>query len=237
MNRKPSFLHQILLTGTIVSLFLAIGYPIYSVQAQGRPLGAPRGANKSGGVRGSCLAADQTRVLTALVDESDPALTTQANPTLLFYFPFGRTATSEDSQVVSPTIAEFELQDQNEKSVLKNEKIVVSIPDKPGIVKLALPKTEVSLKPNQEYFWVMRVICEPNNNASNPSVAGWIKRVSPNSSSNIWFDRLDQLAQSPTNQASKWREFLKQFELQDLSQAPIVELKPQTEDNTNIGDN
>lgn len=232
MNRQRSFLHRTLLTVTLAALFMAAGYPIDSAHAQGRPLRAPRGANKSGGTRGSCLAADRTRVLTALVDESDPALTTTANPTFLFYSPFGQNAApSEDGQVNIPTTAEFELQDVNENLVLKHEKIIFSIPDNPGIVKLKLPKTEVSLEPNKEYFWILRVICDPNNNAANPSVAGWIKRVTPNSSKNIWFDDLAQLALSRTNHSQQWKTLLKQFQLQDLAQAPIVELKPKGADN------
>lgn len=236
MNCKRSFWYQMLLTGTLVSSFFAAGYPIDSVQAQGRPLGAPRGSNKSGGVRGACSVADRTRVLTALVDESDPALTTQANPSFLFYFPFGRaSAPLQQGQATTPILVEFELQDVNQNSVLKNEKVVFSIPDNPGLVKLTLPKTEASLEPNKEYFWILRVICDPSDNTSNPNVAGWVKRVAPNSSRNVWFDHLAQLVQSPKTNLDRWTALLKQFNLQDLSQTPIVELKPKDENNLGGG--
>lgn len=236
MNRKRSFWYQLLLTGTLVSSFLVAGYPIDSVQAQGRPLGAPRGSNKSGGVRGACSAADRTRVLTALVDESDPALTTQANPSFLFYLPFGRASDpAQQGEANSPMLVEFQLQDVNENSVLKNKKVVFSVPQNPGLVKLTLPKTEASLEPNKEYFWVLRVICDPSDNTSNPTVAGWVKRVAPNSSKNVWFDNLAQLVQSPKTNLERWTALLKQFNLQDLSQTPIVELQPEAENNLGAG--
>jgi hypothetical protein len=231
MNRKHSSFYQTLFTGTLAALFLgAIGYPFNAAQAQGRPLGAPPGNHRSGAARGACFAADRVRGLTALMDDSDPALTTQANPTLLFYLPFGQAPfSSADGQSYNATSAEFELRDVNENSALKNQKIVVSIPNKPGIVKLALPKTETALEPDKEYFWSLRIICDPNDNTANPSVSGWIKRVKSDASGNAWLDRLDQLAQSPTNQLDKWTELLKPFNLQEFSQATIIELKPADE--------
>ncbi len=231
MNRKRSIFHQTLCTGTLAGLIYgAVGYPFSSAQAQGRPLGAPPGNHKSGAARGGCFAVDRERVLTALVDESDPALTTQANPTLVFYLPFGRTPfLSQDGQAYNATLAEFELRDVNENSILKSQKIVLSIPDKPGIVKLTLPKSEAQLEPDKEYFWVFKVICDPNDNTANPSVAGWIKRVKADSTGKVWFDRLERLAQSPTNRLDEWTELLKPFNLQDFSQSTIIELKPADE--------
>ena len=229
MNCKRSFFHHKLLSYTLIALFFnAVGYSFSLTPAQARPLGAPRGANKSGGVRGACFAVDRERALTALVDESDPALTTQANPSFLFYLPFGQTSDpSQEGQVYTATNAEFELLDENENSVLKQQKIILSIPGTPGIVKLKLPTTEISLEPDKEYFWIFRIICDANDNTANPTVAGWIKRVQPNKSENVWFDRLNQLVESPTNSLDNWTLLLKQFDLQDLSQDSIVELKPE----------
>lgn len=230
MNRKRSFFHRQLFSCTLIALFpsINIGCLFNPAPAQARPLGSPPGANSSNGTRGGCFAVDRERALTALVDRSDPALTTQANPTFLFYSPFGRTSvSSQDGQDYSVTVAEFELLDENENSVLKQQKILLSLPEKPGIVKLKLPNTETSLEPDKEYLWIFRIICDPNDNSANPSVAGWIKRVSPGSSVNVWFDRLDHLAQSRTNYLEDWTKLLAQFDLQDFTQTPIVELKPE----------
>lgn len=200
------------------------------MQVQARPLGAPPGNHKSGAVRGACFTPDKERGLIAVVDQSDPALTTQANPTFLFYVPFGRGSfRSQDGQDYGVTTAEFQLQDENENSLLKNQRIIVALPEKPGLVKISLPKTETPLEVNKEYFWSFRIMCDPSDNTSNPSVSGWIKRVQPGSSPNVWFDRLAQLAQSPTNQLAQWTELLKPLNLQDLSGSAIIELKPQDE--------
>jgi len=229
MNHKHLFFHQKLLSCTLIALFLSIiGCPFNLPPAQARPLGSPPGANKSNGVRGGCFAVDRERALMALVDESDPALTTQANPTFLFYSPFSRASvSSQDGQDDSVTVAEFELLDENENSVLKHQKLILPLPDKAGIIKLKLPNTETRLEPDKEYFWIFRIICDPNDNTANPSVAGWIKRVRPGSSVNVWFDRLDRLAQSRTNAIEDWTNLLAKFSLQDFSQASILELKPE----------
>lgn len=231
MNLRRSLFYQKLLTCTLVALlFSAIGFPLICLKAQAQGFGKPPGSSRAGGVRGECFAVDRERPLIALVDGSNPALTTQDHPTFLFYIPYSQTPyPAQDGRDYRVTTAEFELLDENEKSVLKNQKIVLSLPEKSGIVKVALPSTEVSLEPDQEYFWIFRVICDSKDNSANPSVAGWIKRVRVGSSENLWFDRLDQLAQSPMNYLEQWTQLLREVDpkLQDLAQAPVVELKPE----------
>jgi hypothetical protein len=172
------------------------------------------------------------------VDGSDPARTTQAHPTFLFYLPYSQTPDrAEDGQDYSVTTAEFELLDENENSILKNKKIVLSVPDKSGIVKVTVPNTEASLEPDKEYFWVFRIICDANDNTANPSVAGWIQRVREDSNPNLWFDRVERLAESPTNYLNQWRQLLEQFQLEDLAQTPIVELEPEASGTRRQEDN
>lgn len=231
MNLTRSLFYQKLLTCTLIALLLsAIGFPLICLKAQAQGFGKPPGSSKAGGVRGECFAVDRERPLTALVDGSNPTLTTQAHPTFLFYIPYSQTPYSaQDGQDYSVTTAEFELLDENENPVLKNRKIVLSLPEKSGIVKVTLPRTEVSLQPDQEYFWIFRVICDSKDDSANPSVAGWIKRVRVGSSENLWFDRLEQLAQSPMNSLEQWTQLLREVDpkLQDLAQASVVELKPE----------
>lgn len=238
MNLTQSLFRQILVPCSLAILLLSgVEFPLTFSKAAGQGLAPPRGANKGAGGRSPCPAAVADRVLTALVDESaytQPLLTTQERPTLLFYVPFSRTwnIASNDGQTYNITSAEFELLDKNQKSVLKNQKIVFSLPDKPGIVKIALPNTETVLEPNKEYFWFFRIICDANDNTANPNVAGWIKRVSVASSENLWFDRLEQFAQSPMNHLEGWTQLLDRFELRDLAEQEIVELKPEEEPST-----
>jgi hypothetical protein len=198
-----------------------------TAEAQARPLGKPKGNNSSGAVRGACPTTDQSRPLIAIVDSSDPALTTQERPTLLFYLPFGKTLNfaSKDGSVYNITTAQFELMDENENPVLTNEALQVALPDKPGIVSLTLPKTETVLQPNKEYFWVFRIICDPNDNTANPNVSGWIKRVKPNAAQNIWFDRVAQAIKTRQKNPTDWAKILQIRNLQDFASTPITPLK------------
>jgi len=242
MTHKRSLFYQTLLACTLVALFVsALGYPLSPAQARPRWRGkSPSGNSSSNGVRGECYAVDREIGLTALVDGSDPARTTQAHPTFLFYLPYSQTPfRAEDGQDDGVTTAEFELLDEQENSVLKHQKIVVSLPKNPGLVKLALPPTETELEPDQEYFWIFRIICDANDNTANPSVSGWIKRVGVSSSENLWLDRLNQLAQSPMAHLEQWRQLLEAVapELQDLAQIPIVELEPEASGTRRQEDN
>jgi len=233
-TRLP-FSHK-LLTGTLVALLSSvIVLTFISQDAQAQGFDKPPGSTKSGGVRGECFAADRERPLMALVDSREPVLTTQTHPTFLFYLPYS--SRTQEGQNYGVTTAEFELLDEQENSVLKQQKIVVSLPENPGIVKLALPPTETELEPDKEYFWILRIICDSNDNTANPSVAGWIKRVRGDSNPNLWFDRVEQLAESPNNYLDQWRQLLEQFELKELAQTPIVELEPEASGTRRQEDN
>jgi hypothetical protein len=242
MDRKRSLFYQTLHACTLAALvFGVLGYPLSPAQARPRWSGKPPSGNSSSnGVRGECYAVDRERPLTALVDKSDPALTTQAHPTFLFYLPYSQTPyPAQDGRNYGVTTAEFELLDENENSVLKHRKIFFSLPAQSGIVKIMLPSTEASLEPGKEYFWIFRVICDSQDNSANPSVAGWIKRVSVGSSENLWFDRLEQLAQSPMNSLEQWTQLLRDVDpkLQDLARVPVVELKPEASETRSKEDN
>lgn len=231
MNFMQSLFRKRLLAGTLVALLSsAIGLPLISLKAQAQGFGKPPSSSRSGGVRGGCFVAEKGRNLQALVlvnDESNLALTTQENPTLLFYLPFGQPAYgSPDAQNSVATTAEFELLDEEENSVLKNQIIVLSIPQKPGIFSLKIPSSEVRLEPNKKYFWVFRVICDREDPSANPNVSGTIKRVDSGSSNNIWLDYLDQIVRSRANNLEIWKKILVQFGIEDLAQSPIAELKP-----------
>lgn len=227
MNYKRFLIHPTLRTCMLTALlFGAVGSSLIPTYVAARGLGAPSGNSETGGVRGACSVVDRDRGLRALVDASDPTLTTEENPTLLFYSPYGQPASgSLEANTSVATTAEFELRDEDENSALKQGKIVVSIPSQPGIVSLKIPSSEVRLEPNKEYFWVFRVICDRDDTSANPSVSGWIKRVDSGASETVWFDKLNQIVQSRTNDLENWTKLLGQFGFQDLNQAPISELK------------
>jgi len=245
MNLTQLLFRYVVLTGLLTTLLLSgIEFPLGFSKASAQRFGRPPSANKPGGKRSPCPTAVPEKVLTALVEDSaytQPLLTTQEHPTFLFYVPFSRTweIDSDDGQSYNITSAEFELLDENENPVLKNQKIIFSLPENPGLVKVTLPITETELEPDKEYFWIFRVICDANDNTANPSVAGWIKRVRGDSNPNLWFDRLEQLAQSPTTYLEQWRQLLVEVdpELQNLAQTPIVELEPEASGTRRQEDN
>ncbi len=231
--RKP-----IILLSLVTGLMSSFSVLVDSSSVQARPLGSPAGNSSTGAVRGACPAIDtklQNHKLLALVDASDPALTTQARPTFWFYLPFKRTE--------EVTTAEFELLDENQEPVLSTRKLKVALPEQAGIVRLTLPAGEPALQAGKEYFWVFRVVCDPDDRSGNPTVTGWIKRVQPETAlvsqlkslpqadqykayaaSKIWFERINLLAQNRDKHSQDWLTLLNSFGLQSLGQQPMREL-------------
>lgn len=238
MNRVRSR-HQSFLTGVATGLLASAGLLLFTPEAQARKLGSPSGNSSTGAVRGACPALKATvknRKLVALIDQSDPVLTTQAKPTLWFYLPFTQT---EDIDTV-----EFELLDENQKPVLQNKKMVLRLPEKAGLVQVILPATEKPLGVGKEYFWIFRVMCDENDRSANPTVTGWIKRVNPSQAlvsrlkstpnpdqfkvyaeNKIWLDRVRLLVQYRTQRKQDWSTLLNTFGLTEFTQSPITELR------------
>lgn len=228
-----------LLTG-FISSFNGLMTPL-TVEA--RPLGSPKGISKTGSVRGGCPALDtklENRKLMALVDTSDPTLTTQLRPTFWVYVPFSRT---EDV-----TTAEFELFDENMDPVLTNNKITISLPTKAGLARFTLPANEQPLAAGKEYFWVFRIVCDQDDRSGNPSVSGWIKRIAPEASlvqrlktipqvdqykvyaeNNIWLDQINLLAQNSAKHTQEWTKLLNSFGLRNFAQQTVIDLEANTQ--------
>ncbi len=215
-------------------LFLA-----QSTVSQARPLGRPKGNSSTGAIRGACPVGAinlQHRKLMALVDTSDPVLTTQAYPTFWVYQPVNRTE--------AVTTAEFELLDADQNPVITPRKILLALPDKAGIARFTLPASQKPLTVGQEYFWVLRVVCDKNDRSANPTVTGWIKRVQPDlafanslkatpaldqykvyAENKIWWEYINFLAQNRDKQSQDWTSLLTLFGLQNFAPQPIQELK------------
>jgi hypothetical protein len=208
--------------------------------ASSRPLGKPRGVSMTGGVRGGCLADNAPsphNQLIALVDQqSDSTLTIAQHPTFWFYLPFGQTK--------EITTAEFELLDENHKSVLQDRKLVIDLPAQAGLASFSLPTTEPALEPDKEYHWVFRVICDRQDSSANPKVSGWIKRVEPTTNLNkrlqitpathqhkiyasdqIWHEHITQLAKHRTADVADWHKLLDTFGLREIKQGTLIQLK------------
>lgn len=211
----------------------------FPAQAQFNPpnLGAPK-TTAGGGSRWdtnspSCIPGEKSR---ALVPYNKVGLTTQARPTFFLYL------SNTNAQ-----LAEFMLLDINEKNVYQT---TISIPRKASVVSFQLPPESPSLKINQYYQWYFKVICQPNDRRKDEFVAGWIRRVQPNSDllntlksspprqhpnvyaqAGIWQDTLTTLAELRRTRSAdatvidEWNRLLKSVGLENIpGESPIKQL-------------
>lgn len=208
-----------------------------------RPLKA-RNSSKSGGIRGECPTG--RKVLQALIDEKNPGLTTKDYPTFWFYLPFGQTSAlrADGYSTITVTSAKFMLLDENLKPVLEKP-IILPLPKQGGIVSFTLPATEKPLQIGKDYNWFFSIICDAQQPSANPTVSGWLTRVSASprlvsqlkstrqqdqylayKEANLWFDSFSQLAQYRAERLDAWSKLLKSFELQEFANETIAQLRP-----------
>ena len=157
----------------------------------------PNKVKPGGGLNASYQACDADgSSLTALIPIDNPVLTTQSNPSFLFYIPDEAAAISH---------GEFSLFTAEEKTRVYSTK--VDLKDTPGIVKIDLPSSpHYALKTEQPYHWYFKVYCQ--NTSDSPvvlDVDGWIERVPLTSSrasqieaasTDIWYDAIAMTAQN-----------------------------------------
>jgi hypothetical protein len=195
------------------------------------------GRKRGGAVRGPCAApAVAGQSLTALIPKDNLGLTTQAHPTFWCYLPY--------AQAQEVRIAEFMLLDEALDPVLE-EPIAVTLPASPGLVSFSLPPDVKPLSVNQSYNWYLSIICSEQNPSRNPVVYGWVRRVAevpgltqqlqevPPSDryqvyaqNEIWYETLTELARHRDKHSDAWRQMLGLMQLEDVAQAPIIELQP-----------
>lgn len=161
-----------------------------------------------------------TNPVTALVPiKSVESLTTSTHPTFWFYIPFA----AEDIP-----IGRFSILTRDGKRRIYRTEFKLS--KTPGIVSISLPSApENALVEGEYYQWHLDLYCQPNtDDAPDFDVNGWIKRVTPGTDTEIWFDSLNRLAElrrsSPEDEKVKndWMNLLKSVELQELAEQPIV---------------
>jgi hypothetical protein len=196
--------------------------------------GNASGRSRGGATRSQCSQIDK-KTLTALVPNDHGGLTTQEHPKFWFYLPFGG-----DSQ--SPP-AKFRLLDEQKKSVLK-QPLLLSLPEKKGIVSVSLPATEKGLSVGKRYSWYFNITCVNDKGLNtNISVNGWIERVETNAEiknikqkgnqpryipyveNNIWYETVSQLANNRAVYQKEWTNLLSFFKLEEFANSPVYELE------------
>jgi len=224
---------------TAIAVSFSIGYPAQAV-AEGSILqnflafigfkrdvrGKVGSRPKGGGGRGNCpnLAYDNKTKdlqLTAIIPEFQPyslasleaketkvtwSYTIKPRPSLWFYIPYKY---DENTQVKYAKLAIID----EDKHLVSKPPFLFQLPQQPGIVKINLP---IDLEVNKSYKWFFSIICDENKPSRNPSVSGWIQRLTPNrvgfilaptedvftrinyrntAKHGLWFDAFTQLAE------------------------------------------
>ncbi|MEH1844103.1 MAG: DUF928 domain-containing protein [Nostoc sp.] len=94
--------------------------------------------------------------------------TIEEKPSLWFYIPYSY---NEESQLEYAKLALL----YQSKGLVKETPILFKLPKEPGIAEVKLP---ISLEVNKPYKWFFSIICDENKPSRNPSVTGWIQRIS-----------------------------------------------------------
>lgn len=128
--------------------------------------------------------------------------TSEAYPTFWFYIPY-EYKKSELEQ------GKFVLLDEEDRIVSNGGTpifVALSQVNKPSLAKFTLPNNEKSLEIDKKYKWFFSIICDEQKPSRNPSISGWIERVSlpvlPLNNylyyarQNIWYDAVTQIADS-----------------------------------------
>ncbi|NEQ96152.1 MAG: DUF928 domain-containing protein [Cyanothece sp. SIO2G6] len=209
-------------------------------QVEGQAAGRGRG----GAVRGeTCNAFHQIRPdapvhdnLIALMPQANEGKTLARYPTFWFYLPL-----DSSSEAVW---AEFELVDKNDNSVLKEEVLLWSLPEQPGIFSVTIPTSATPLEINERYRWYFVVVCNEFDYSINPAVEGWIERVehediaqqlgvsidappenllSIYTDYSLWYETVSLLVNTRETQPELWAGFLDLFGLTTVDQELIVQ--------------
>lgn len=127
----------------------------------------PDGRVQGGGRRGNCPAAapQLTAIMPSMQSGNFPVwgYTTQQYPTLWFYVPY----TKADG-------FKTELNLEGSKSIT----IPVTLPNKPGVIGVTVPKTVPALGIDQQYTWTLSIKCDEISSSNIPIyVKGIVRRI------------------------------------------------------------
>ena len=191
------------------------------------------GRREGGGTRGLVC----PTAITALIPQSTMGKTISAKPTFFYYLP-----------VALDKTVQFELADENDKTVYKKSFRMVT--SRAGIVSVSLDSdgNSPALKVGKNYQWYFTIKCNPKSYTDDVLVSGWINRTvlaptvktqldrSPDrraklsifAQQGLWYEYLATLAQlriespSDASLALKWSEVLSSVELGKIAREPLV---------------
>ncbi|MGB3202738.1 MAG: DUF928 domain-containing protein [Nodosilinea sp.] len=218
-------------TGTIISSSTV------PATAKDAPPNDMPGRRVGAGVRqpgDACMTSSQSQV--AIIPVNNVGVTSQAEPTLLFYVP-----TVDSSRTI-----EFVLRDEADQEVYDK---TVAANGESGIIRLDLAEDDtVRLEAGKNYQWYFSVVCNPSDRSQDISSHGWIHRMATEAAgpgslpteaslaqarsyaeAGLWLDALAELdtlrrAQPANGEVARlWEEWL---QMPTLSLGAVLEAAP-----------
>jgi len=193
------------------------------------------GASRDGNSCGIAQTKTSTDLMTPLLPKSNIGLTQTGYPILLVYFP------QSNAKKALFTI--------NDETGEEHYQTYLTLPQKPGVMKINIPDSTSELAKEVKYKWSIALVCGDNTDIEpdSPSIQGWIKRVSPISQTSqtqsldlesvkklgragLWFDMLSALMKlrksQPENMEFKktWTALLedKNVGLKEFAEQPFI---------------
>ncbi len=171
--------------------------------------------------------------LTAVVPEKTVGLTASAHPTLFFYVP--------------KTIAQYmQLVVFEEGKVEQVYRAQIPTPPTASLIRVDLAQLNQipALGTGKTYRWGLTLVCNEDDFAVNPTVAGYIKRMQLDpllvqllektngnekrallAANGLWFDAIAALhAEPPETRKEEWTTLLESEQLQSLISQPFTEM-------------
>jgi hypothetical protein len=235
-------MNRVIFLRPLVGVFLGLSVLGLTLAASAVEFTPPKrsipGRREGLGTRGpACV--QSLPMLTVLLPQTNIGFTTSEYPQFYWYVPKTRAKLLKfalykggDSDVDRETIYET----------------ILDTPKNPGIVRLPLPK-EASVPPlevDQEYYWTVTLLCNPDNPINDVYAGGWIQRVKMETAltnqlskvkpddrvkfyaqNGIWFDTVTALADlrcthpKDSSLVRSWAQLLKSVKLDKIAQQPL----------------
>ena len=153
-------------------MLLAIALSAPATRPKAPKTGTPVGHSTPGTTRPEAACPDTPKPLTAIFANRGKDYTVAKYPSFYFYIPY-------TSQQVSSI--EFLILNETETKTIHHS--LVELQDRPGIIKVQLPKdAKNALEVDRTYQWRFNLDCQPDETIAPDLVLnGWIKRVTASS--------------------------------------------------------
>lgn len=160
MLKYSAVLNHLLSVGIVLSsvLFPSIGYSLEFPETSGT--GAPERTASGGRRDQSCLQGGAMSA-TALVPLNNLVTTVAEKPSLFFYLPATQAKT-----------AEFVLMDNQGNELAQK---MITLTGEAGVMDVKLPDT-AKLETNQNYWWELAIICNPQDRTQDLFIQGKLQR-------------------------------------------------------------